>query len=520
MTSKPVRVFNEQEDITCQCLFAWSTDTVCWTNWVTYEKYCEITKSLESDFYLRILISGLFSKILIDNVVTNCYSICLYNRNPFLIDLCSNNLIDFYANLDCALLMQEQLANGIICMLGIPAYYIRVLPDKDTQDITFKEYVLHNIDSIKNIKLMCQDGALPSSKPQMTEFDFDWENDWEVEMGKREFANAFGDTAFPKQRDMVYVPLFKRMYEVNAAYDEKNEGLMWRAVTWKLGLVKWTEKSNVDQGDFQEIIDCWAVNQYEDMFLEPERKEQERDSGTTQITAPEFAATNLYNIFMTDAIRYSMTNEERNNIGIEQLNHGNNIVARNYYNFQSQASQVLYQKKWCGKNGTVMLCLSLKEPISPRKPLFAAGGVVLWTEGTTLKFGNLVQELELNTIYAVMLTWSRDTNTMQMNVYKHDVMPNRQSVPVYSRRPDMYQFDFEHGNNQTALYINTLDVREEEKIWLVPGGFKVYGCRMYNRAMDEDEMLSEFVRYVTKDDTLIFNDCARPTEGDHGYSVR
>ena len=32
--------------------------------------------------------------------------------------------------------------------------------------------------------------------------------------------------------------MMNRMWDVNAAYDEKNEGLMWRSTTWKLQLVK------------------------------------------------------------------------------------------------------------------------------------------------------------------------------------------------------------------------------------------------------------------------------------------
>ena len=93
-------------------------------------------------------------------------------------------------------------------------------------DYTFKEYLLHNVVDMKHLKLVCQDGTMPSSKPQMTEFDFDWETDWEVEISKTAFAKAFGDKAFPKQRDIIWIPLMGRMWEVNSAYKEKNEAYM------------------------------------------------------------------------------------------------------------------------------------------------------------------------------------------------------------------------------------------------------------------------------------------------------
>jgi hypothetical protein len=131
-------------------------------------------------------------------------------------------------------------------MFGIPIYYFRVVPQVDTADYTFKEYVMHNVESVKQLKLMIPDGQMPSSKPIFSEMDFDWEVDWDVELGKSQFANAFGDEVFPKQRDLIYIPMMKRMWEVNSAYDEKNEGLMWRSTTWKLALVKYNEKSNIE----------------------------------------------------------------------------------------------------------------------------------------------------------------------------------------------------------------------------------------------------------------------------------
>ena len=88
---------------------------------------------------------------------------------------------------------------------------------------------------------MIKDGAMPSSNPKLTEFDFDWETDRETEISKTQFATAFGDEAYPKFGDFIYIPMMGRMWDVNAAYDEKNEGLMWRSTTWKLQLVKYSD---------------------------------------------------------------------------------------------------------------------------------------------------------------------------------------------------------------------------------------------------------------------------------------
>ena len=51
------------KDITNQCQYSWSTDSVCWTNWVDYNSYLSIAKNIESDFYLRVRLFGSFGNI-------------------------------------------------------------------------------------------------------------------------------------------------------------------------------------------------------------------------------------------------------------------------------------------------------------------------------------------------------------------------------------------------------------------------------------------------------------------------
>ena len=223
--------------------------------------------------------------------------------------------------------MQQFLSDLVCCTIGIPCYYFRVLPDQDTKDLTFREYVLHNVVDMKYIKLVCQEGELPSSKPQMTEFDFDWDTDWEVEVGKTMFARAFGDTAFPKQRDIVYIPMMKRMYEVNAAYDEKKEMLMWRATTWNLALVKWSDKSNVEQGDFESVIDDWIENKMSDI-LPTTNAEQKRESGTAQIVdtygpnnLTRYVGGDMVDLRLSDKIRSYISRVDVANIIDRIINH-------------------------------------------------------------------------------------------------------------------------------------------------------------------------------------------------------
>ena len=77
---KPIEIYDDQHiNVTNQCKYSWSSDSVCWTNWVDYESYKNITPQLDSDFYLRILIFGSLSEIFFNGVLNSCYNICIDN---------------------------------------------------------------------------------------------------------------------------------------------------------------------------------------------------------------------------------------------------------------------------------------------------------------------------------------------------------------------------------------------------------------------------------------------------------
>ena len=511
-------------DVTASALFSWSTDMICWTNFVSLDQYDKLASNIETDFYLRILITSGFESLALDNKLVDCYTICIYNENPYLQDLCSNLSIDFYANLDCALLMYQQLSNLVCCMIGIPCYYFRVLPNQDTEDLTFKEYVLHNVVDMKYLKLVCQDGQMPSSKPQMTEFDFDWETDWEVEMSKSAFAKAFGDNAFPKQRDIIYIPLMKRMWEVNAAYDEKQEGFMWTPVTWKLGLVKWNDKTNVDQGDFEDIIDSWSSNRMEN-FLPKEHEEQRRQTGADQMDAPIYKPDNLYSLSISDAVRSYVSMEERTNVSNIQLNHNAAIVARNIYNFKNPESVVLYQQPFCGDSGTLMFIIHTPKhkphPSCMEKTVVRVGYVdVNMDSNMNLIFNGMSQPLETDSIYLIHCRWNRMTFTTELNVYPYVCTAPANIAPYYIK-PDMYIFDFNNPIcERTSQYNNDYIGQRPVEVMVSPAPYGITNIKLFDTVLSVNDACKESIKYTTKNESCVINDVARPFEEITGFSVR
>jgi hypothetical protein len=496
-------------------MFSWSADGVCWTAWAPYKSYMLSARNIDNEMYLRVLIATTLGTVSLNHLETTCYTVCLYDENPFLQDFCGDELFNPYANLDCALQLQQQLADSVVCMLGIPVYYFRVKPDSTTADFTFKEYVMHNVESVKQLKLMIADGQMPSSKPQFSDIDFDWEVDWETELSKSQFAKAFGDTAFPKQRDFVYVPMMKRMWEVNSAYDEKNEGLMWQSTTWKLGLIKWNEKTNVSTADFDDVIDNLIVNTQDNVFKELTDAEQEKTTGTVQAMRPQHAANSLTPVFMSDAIRHSMT-LDKIKIEANQLNQGSSKIAQDVYVF-SPGGQVVYQKGYCGESGVLSFIIGgcYKDE---RKVILKSGYVEVETDGEKVWFNNLEAELAPGKPCMVICSWDRQTFVSQLVVYEY-IIP--QEVPPYKLRPEMCRFDFS-SQPVVGAYNNdyTMNSCTMSPMVLSMDHWWVTNIKFFNTFMSTEQAVKECCKYTTRSGTCVINDLARQIDSGLGFAVK
>lgn len=527
----PIRVFeSEGVEVTQNCQYSWSTDSLCWTQWTDYHNYEVNCKNIESDFYLRVRLFSGFSKISINGLFTKCYSMCLDSGNIFAQNLCSESVVSIYDNLDCALLLQQQMSDAVICMLGLPIYYFRVTPDQTSADFNFKEYVFHNVSSVKYIKMMIPDGTLPSSKPVFTEFDFEWENDWEVELSKTQFAQAFGDTVFPKQRDLVYVPMMKRMYEVNSAYDEKNEGLMWRSTTWKLALVKYNDKTNVDKGDFEDLIDTLTVRDYDDVFGNFEIEEADRESGVNQTASPVSAYNGVSNVFHEDGVRSKITKDFIDIIQ-KQLNQNSNILVRNMYmpkiNVDLEPDKmpvVIYQDKFCYNSFSFSFIITTgnsRKNENEYSIIEIGNFFVLLNGSNLLTLGGTSFQLEDNQSYMVLGTVDYSKFSGDIYVAKHSFDQRLNGKPEYLIPATKRFFDFKNAMTGQVNYNNEWNCdKNPQPITLSPCICGLSNFKLFNRPLDTDVLFAQSCMYVSTHKDLIINDLARPLNDGYGYSLK
>lgn len=515
-----LKVYDECNNLYTDLKYAYSVDSACWSCYMSYDEILENTIELVSDFYVRLRIQGNVSKILLDGEETTDFSTQLESGFNLQTYDTNSNTWNPYSNIDCSVSLYQQLNESIASITGIPIYYFKVNGVKESSDMTFKEYALKSVTSVKQIKLIVSDGQMPSSKPEFAEFGLDWQTDWEVELAKGMFATAFGDTAQPTEGDLVYIPLMNRMWMVNEAYEEKKDSFMWHAATWKLALVKYQDDASVDLGFSQDMVDDIVKNKYEDIFGEEENQEAQIDAAPILQAVPN----NLYPIFKSDAVRKYISCQ---GIDIIQsmLYYKGTLISENMYKFAlDMKSQIIYQKQFCGDSGTLSFIIK-PEHGNFSGYLFKLGNGKIITILQKVEYDdkgiiksslcNLSidknNKLSINIIpgnwYFVWVRWSKELNTFDFNVAKYSYPEN---IPLYKLQKHHYYFDFD--NAETKVNKWNIEYRIVEKTDLILNNFigTISNIKLFDIYNDNT---SEILMQYPNNKHLLINDTVRPLVG-------
>lgn len=511
-----VKVYNN-----CDCeynnselQYAYSLDNVCWTCYMSYDEILKSTISIKQDFYVRIKISNIVGYITINGEKSSDYTTQLFQGFDFKLENCvstSKNTFNPYANLDCAISLQTQLAETVACMFGIPIYYFKLSPNAGSKDITFKEYALMDVEAVKQIKLIIKEGQMPSSKPEFSEFGLDWQTDWETEISKGMFATAFGMKAQPMEGDLIYIPMMKRMWMVNGAYDEKNDSLMWNSTTFRLSLVKYQEKASVDLGETEQLVDSFVKNKYEDLFAD----EENIGSGSQELDAPLYAANNLYAVFESDATRKYVSCKDLD-ISANTIYYKGTLIADSKYDFNSNLvkKNIIYQKQYCGSEGAVSFIINpifnINEFVE-KVPLFEIGDIKIMIEQgklETILTINKVPVFEINlkngSPYFIIFRWSKVLNHVEFSAYNYVY---NEKIPEYKRTSVHYWFDINNPRKQNIGKFN-IELEQPNKKDVVLNS--LYGWITNIKLFDVyNDDISELLQTYPNHKHLIINDTAR-----------
>ena len=523
---KTIEIYNENDckyDVS-SLQYAYSVDNLCWSCYLNYNDFFTNTAELNTDYYVRIKVQGVINKVLVNGEQFYDYSCQL--DSSFSFSYCdastSSNIYNPYANMDCAINLYQNISNTVACITGIPIYYFKLAPNTGSKDITFKEYALMDVEAVKQIKLIVQDGQMPSSKPEFDDFGFGWQTDWTTEISKQMFATAFGPTAQPMEGDLIYIPMMKRMWMVNEAYEEKRDGFMWVATTFKVALVKYQEKGSVDLGQTENLVNSFVKNKYEDLFGDD--NEDTRGGGEEYVEAPLSAKDNLYPIYETDSQRKYISSDS-NIIDIKDEStyyKGTVISDKNYVFITPLKNAIVYQKKYCGDDITISFIIKPNCGISYKGTLLSIGRIKIdISQSSTNTVININKDakklwlkLDNRTTYFVWIRWSRQLKIVEMSAAKYDYP---ESIPIYKLQPGNYYYDIDDKQTITGKWNSEYSVKEKNDVIL--NGFygSITNIKIFNIYIDN---ISEIMQMYPTNNGLIINDTARNILGMPGYRIK
>lgn len=500
--------------------FAYSLDSICWSCYMSYDEALKNIIDLKQDFYIRAKVPGGIGKVELNGETFTDYSTELDGGFQFTSENQSENTYNPYANMDNAIALGQQLSESVSTLVGIPCYYIKLNPNKGSKDLTFKEYDLMNVEAIKQIKIVIQDNTMPSSKPAFNDWGLDWQADWEVEATKASFATAFGNNAQPMEGDLVYIPMMKRMWMVNEAYEEKRDGFMWIATTFKLSLVKYEEKDSVQLGDAQSFVDSIVKNKYEDLFGEDDQSTY--DSGQASTDAPKFAPQNkAYPVFESDATRKYVTCDSLD-ITRNSIYYKGTLISDSKYDFlrNDVESTISYQKKYCGDELAISF-LIYPQIAQYESTIISIGNIKIKIEqsieGSRLylnKVKDISVNLHNNSWNFVTLKWSKALNIIEMISYDY---VHNMNIPAYKLSNNHYWFDIDNPISQVHKGFDIeLVVTEQVNVYINNFYGSITNFKLYDLYNDN---ISELLQMYPTHQHLMINDTARKIVAVYGSKV-
>ena len=501
--------------------WSYSVDGVSWSCYTSYNDILESTVELVSDFFVRAKVAGQVSGVSVCGAPTTDYSTQIAEGFNFQGCQTSSSMYNPYANMDGAISLQQQLTETVSCMLGIPCYYFKVNGVMSAADITFKEYALKSVVDVKQVKIIIADGQMPSSKPEFTDFGVDWSSDWDVDISKVMFATAFGETAQPTEGDLVYIPMMKRMWQVNEAYEEKKDSLMWNATTFKLALAKYQVDSSLSLDDTQEMVDSIVKNKYDDLFGEDENIGSQEEAAMATPPRPD----DLYPVYKSDAVRKYLTSEKIDWHNTYMYYKGT-LLSDNCYRFNDTDAQIVYQRQYCGNEGTMSFIIN---PLVTEVPQYSGTLVEIGhvhldfaykedSFGSPMGAGSMVLSLNVNKKAKIVLPvgknyffymrWSRKQNIIEMLAAEYKYPDN---IPLYKIQNHHYWFDIDNPADKKVTRCSQEMVISDKKDVIIHGfdgtltNFKLYDV--------SNDNVSELMMQYPTSNHLLINDTARPLVG-------
>jgi hypothetical protein len=162
-----------------------------------------------------------------------------------------------------ALQTYNALNNAANQMFGIEAVWFRAVPQQRSKDVIFQEYTLACVDDKPIcVKVMIGPNGFPDSKYQFDLMGLEYEVPTQIEIDKKYWESVVGFGTAPQKKDIVYLPLPNKLYQVESSYLKR--GFLEQETTWIVNLRKYQQEASRREGDdLRKTIDMYTVGEAE-----------------------------------------------------------------------------------------------------------------------------------------------------------------------------------------------------------------------------------------------------------------
>lgn len=169
------------------------------------------------------------------------------------------DLVEGYAE------MQFQINQAATRMLGAEVIWFRALPHENGEDVIFQAYTLYNVeDCPTSIRMHIMNAEYDASSYEVDFFGINYNFPLEIQCDIKTWEDAYGKDTMPQKRDILYIPLYHKIYEV--ASTSKMTGFMGRDMGYKIQATKYNPKaSRRESAALQDTLDQYTVG-IQDLF--------------------------------------------------------------------------------------------------------------------------------------------------------------------------------------------------------------------------------------------------------------
>jgi len=207
------------------------------------------------------------------------------NTGALQVNLTEDALSIFNPNLALAAAQTYNTLNNVANkMFGIEAIWFRAIPQQRSKDVIFQEYTLSCVeDTPLCVKVLVGPNGFPDSKYQMDLMGLEYEVPTQIEIDKKYWEEMTGFGTAPQKKDIVYLPLPNKLYQVESSYLKR--GFMEQETTWIVNLRKYQQEASRREGEaLKQTIDNYTVGEQE-LFGEAIQNNIEKLTDKKQMSA-------------------------------------------------------------------------------------------------------------------------------------------------------------------------------------------------------------------------------------------